>query len=170
MGSTFDWHTLKAEYKTGTIKSVRAFLRNKGIKMSGNVSRKVTGWRVERESYQRTYQKQVEVVARDRMVDSFVDDIAKVRTRHAKIARNLQAKGIKGLMESEPRTAMESLRMFLEGARLEREALGINDNQAELYDEPGFMKTRYAQKLKHMNYGELQEVLRRLDKLDKKGR
>jgi len=40
-----DWSQLKRAYITGSIVSVRAFLKSQGIKANGNVVKKVTGWR-----------------------------------------------------------------------------------------------------------------------------
>lgn len=155
-----DWQSLKTEYKVGTIKSVNAFLKVKGIRLSGNTIRHIKGWSSERESYQIELQRRIEDKSRNKTAEIFSDDYSEVQKRHAKIGRSLQAKGLEGLLKHKPRNAMEAMRMFVEGARLERQVLGLDDIQLSGDEkEPAFMKTHYAKRLKSMSLEELVKEL-----------
>lgn len=157
-----DWQALKTEYKVGTIKSVSAFLRGKGISLSGNTIRHIKGWAQERDAYQGELQKKIEEESKNKTADVIGEDVAEVRRRHVQVGRSLQAKGLEGLLMHKPRSAIEATRMFVEGAQLEREALGFDSHsrrnashQQEGSFDPALLNTNYMKRLQKMSNEEL---------------
>lgn len=170
MDTPIDWDKLKNDYKYGEVESVNAFLDNAGIKINGNVSRITTGWRAERDEYQ----KQLEQTTQTKTVELVSNSEAEVRARQAKIARYLQTRGLKAMEEHNIENITQASRLVEVGLKEEREALNINDQRpvintsitsmAILMNMP-IMKTRYGKALLQMNMEELESVRQRLVEL-----
>lgn len=133
---------LKNDYMKGDILSVNAFLKTKGIKKDGNISRITKGWRFQKEGYQ-----QALAEAKERAT---IKAEAEAVARRIRIARSLQIKGLKALERQEPKTAYQAMRMLITGLREERSALGLNTSdtciQKPLYNN-ALWGTRYIQDL-----------------------
>jgi len=161
---TYNWEELKGRYIRGEIKSVQKFFRANNLTFSGQASLKTTGWRTERENYQRSLQSQITEATKQVIVETE----QQVRERQAKVAKHLQYKALKAAKNQEPRTAMESLRMWEVGVKLERLALGLDvehkNTQTNL--NTALMGTRYYKRLLsgHVN-GTLNQAIKELENL-----
>lgn len=139
------WPKLKEEYISGDTDSVSAFLKEKGIRRSGYVSRVTRGWNEARWSYQAKLRvaKEEENIKRTSRID------AEFNAKRLKVARNLQFKALRALQYQEPETVNQSVRMLEIGLEEEREATGINDKDAlSAQPESIYLKTRFAKELK----------------------
>lgn len=160
-----DWDNLKRKYLYGIIQSVNAFLEADGIAVNGFVTRKTKGWRDEKE----LFEVEVDKATKNKLIELLGDSQADVRKRQAAIAKHLQEVALKALDKYKPKSFSEATKCLQIGLHEEREALGLNDNKkADNYNEPPFMKTRFAQSLKSMSYDELGEVLKGLSEYDRK--
>jgi hypothetical protein len=142
---TYNWEELKGKYLRGNIKSVQKFFRANNLTFSGQASLKTTGWRTERESYQRSLQSQITEATKQAIVETE----QQVRERQAKVAKHLQYKALKAVKDQEPATAMESLRMWEVGVKLERLALGLDVERKNTQSnfDTALTGTRYYKRL-----------------------
>lgn len=164
MATDIDWLALEPEYKTGNIKSVSEFLRQKDIKLNGNTSRKVKGWTEAREHYQLELQKKMLEKTQDKISDAFAFDITEIRARHLKMAKFVQTKALQTLQKQDFETASQAVRALEIGIRAESEVSGIatvKDNSVGINNLP-IMSTRYGQALSKMNYSQLIELLQKV--------
>lgn len=163
--ANYDWEGLKGKYVRGNIKSVQKFFRANNLTFSGQASLKTSGWRSERESYQKSIQEEITENARRLAIETE----QQVRERQAKVAKHLQFKAIKAVRHQEPRNAMESLRMWEIGVKLERSVLGYDTNRhkEEVSSiNTAIMGTRYYKKLSSaFENGTLRETIQELERL-----
>lgn len=145
MSTKSNWRKLKEEYLSGDINSVSSFLASKNIKRNGYVSRVTRGWNEARWTYQAKLRsaRQEETIKRTSKIE------AEFNAKRLKIARNLQLKSLRALQNQEPETVAQSVRMLVVGLKEEREALNLNGKSGQNeYNEPAYMKTRFAKRLK----------------------
>src|SRR3972149_331727 len=89
----YDWKKLENEFTKGRWLMISSFLREKGVPNNSYVRKRTSGWLSIREKCQQ------EVSERAR--EKFLEDEVEVRARQAQIAKAMQAKGAKSLLNLE---------------------------------------------------------------------
>lgn len=171
MATGINWLALETEYKTGNIKSVSEFVRQKGIKFNGNTSRKIKGWIEAREQYQVELQKKMLTKTQEKISDAYAFDIAEIRARHSKIAKFIQTKALHTLQNQDFETASQAVRALEIGVRAESGASGIDNAKPESFGSNNIplTSTRYGQDLLKMNYSQLIDLLQKLRETNGEG-
>lgn len=122
----YNWEKLKAEFIAGDWLNVTEFFRDKNIPMSN--SSKTVGWGDEKQKYE----KEVLTAASKKMLSQDVEDITKVRSRQARLAKFMQLKGMNKLQTTEVNNLDEARKLMVSGMQEERRALGMEGNKQSL--------------------------------------
>lgn len=160
----YDWDKLKGEFVRGDILTIDEFLKSKGISHNGHVDTIVAGWLVEREEYV----KKLEEETTNKTLEAVSETTAQVRARQQRMAKILQAKGLKGLKDKVPDTVGLAGKFLIAGLREEREALDLNKHAPVITGAINIavLNTRFGKMIQGLNYEQLQRVLERLKELD----
>lgn len=162
MRTKYDWQGLKHEFISGGWLNVSAFLKDKGITSNSYARSKAAGWLEARRRHLET--------VLERATEQIIGDEAEVRSRQARLARQLQIKGTLGLLLSVcPADSVDHARkLVVDGLREEREALGLGNshyNRMELNQinvrPPA---TEFDKLTESMNYEQILEFLAAIKK------
>ena len=166
----YDWTKLKNEYIRGDVISAVDFLSKKNIPLTGTTRTNIVGWSKEREEYQ----KELEEKTNEETIVKVAETTADIRARQARTAKMLQFKGVKYISDKDkaPENIDQARRLVVEGLREEREALDLNRRELPQVGSINIavLNTRYGEMLKGLNYGQLADILRRLDEESKSSR
>lgn len=163
----YDWVKLKNEYLRSPHTTATSFLRDSNISINGYVANMVTGWRREKTGYKKALEQSTD----KKVVAQLSNDVAKVRVRQAKIARNLQTKGLMGMIGQKVSTVEQARKLILTGLEQERSALGLDKPSMQPSGDINvtLIQTRFGQSLNNLDYGQLIAILEKLEQLDQRG-
>lgn len=163
----YDWTKLKNEYIRGNTISAKDFLKENNVLITGSSYAKINGWQEEREQFQKELQEKTN----EEVITKVAETTADIRARQAKTAKMLQFKGVKYISDKDksPKNIDQARRLVVEGLREEREALDLNRRELPQVGSVNIavFNTRYGEMLKGLNYGQLADILRRLDEKSK---
>jgi hypothetical protein len=120
-----NWVALKKEFLAGPWTKIEDFLVEKDIDLSDRerAFKQTKGWFSEKMSIMSIETaKKVAIINAERKIQEF----AKVKTRHLRLARKMIKKGQDALKKFDPRNAEEARKMIATGIAKEREALNMS--------------------------------------------
>lgn len=119
-----DWLKAKTEYVSDPTLSLKDIAKKYGV------SETVTEERASKEKWVELRRTTLEK-AGERLGEKLPETIAEINARHARMGRTLQGKGLKVIMSKDPETFDDARLSVMSGIRIEREALGISDEQLQ---------------------------------------
>ncbi len=152
MTRKYDWQKLQDEFVRGDWLSLRQFFKEKRVPYSSYTRSRAKGWLKEKRDYQRLVIKK----ARKKVLEDEVE----LKVRQTRLAKAMQAKGIKELVDLEVKKADDARKLVVDGMREERRLLGLTDKEIPeslTQVNVSFPRTKFDEMIERMDYRELLE-------------